>query len=53
LRYLFASRCIENGVDIPTVSRLLGHQDRGALWMKTYGYLRDEHSANEGKKVSF
>jgi len=53
LRHLFATRCIESGVDIPTVSRWLGHQDGGALCMKTYGHLRDEHSANEAKKVAF
>jgi integrase len=53
LRHLFATRCIENGVDIPTVSRWLGHQDGGALCMKTYGHLRDEHSSNEAKKVNF
>ncbi|HWD20816.1 MAG TPA: site-specific integrase [Verrucomicrobiae bacterium] len=53
LRHLFATRCIENGVDIPTVSRWLGHQDGGALCMKTYGHLRDEHSRNEARKVSF
>jgi integrase len=53
LRHLFATRCIENGVDIPTVSRWLGHQDGGALCMKTYGHLRDEHSRNEAKKVVF
>jgi integrase len=53
LRYLFATRCIESGVDIPTVSRWLGHQDGGALCIKTYGHLRDEHSANEAKKVAF
>jgi len=53
LRHLFATRCIEKGVDIPTVSRWLGHQDGGALCMKTYGHLRDEHSKNEAHKVSF
>jgi integrase len=53
LRHLFATRCIEAGVDIPTVSRWLGHQDGGALCMKTYGHLRDEHSQNEAQKVSF
>ncbi|HZL14026.1 MAG TPA: tyrosine-type recombinase/integrase [Verrucomicrobiae bacterium] len=31
LRHLFATTCIESGVDIPTVSRWLGHQDGGAL----------------------
>ena len=44
LRHLFATRCIESGVDIPTVSRWLGHKDGGALAMKTYGHLRREHS---------
>src|SRR5438552_16403283 len=34
LRHLFATRCIESGVDIPTVSRWLGHKDGGALAMK-------------------
>ena len=52
-RHLFAMRCIESGVDIPTVSRWLGHQDGGALCMKTYGHLRDEHSVSEAKKVAF
>jgi hypothetical protein len=53
LRHLFATRCIESGVDIPTVSRWLGHKDGGALAMKTYGHLRDQHSANMAQKVMF
>ena len=53
LRHLFATRCIESGVDIPTVSRWLGHQDGGALAMKVYGHLRDDHSQEMAKKVSF
>lgn len=53
LRHLFATRAIESEVDIPTVSRWLGHKDGGALAMKTYGHLRDEHSANMAQKVSF
>lgn len=53
LRHLFATRCIESGVDIPTVSRWLGHKDGGALAMKTYGHLRDEHSAAMAQKVVF
>lgn len=44
LRHCFASLAIEQGVDIPTVSRWLGHSDGGALAMKTYGHLRDDHS---------
>jgi len=53
LRHLFATRCIESGVDIPTVSRWLGHKDGGALAMKTYGHLRDEHSTTMAQKVVF
>jgi len=53
LRHLFATRCIESGVDIPTVSRWLGHQDGGSLAMKTYGHLRDHHSVAMASKVSF
>jgi integrase len=53
LRHLFATRCIESGVDIPTVSRWLGHKDGGALAMKTYGHLRNEHSQQMAAKVKF
>lgn len=53
LRHLFATRCIESGVDIPTVSRWLGHKDGGALAMKTYGHLRNEHSQKMAQKVTF
>ena len=53
LRHLFATRCIESGVDIPTVSRWLGHKDGGALAMKVYGHLRDQHSVAMAQKVSF
>jgi len=53
LRHLFATRCIESGVDIPTVSRWLGHKDGGALAMKVYGHLRDQHSVEMAQKVIF
>jgi integrase len=53
LRHLFATRCIESGVDIPTVSRWLGHKDGGALAMKTYGHLRDLHSTTMAQMVVF
>ena len=52
-RHFFATTCIESGVDIPTVSRWLGHKDGGALAMKRYGHLRQEHSLAMIKKVSF
>ncbi len=53
LRHFFATVCIESGVDIPTVSRWLGHKDGGALAMRTYGHLRREHSVAQAQKVSF
>jgi integrase len=53
MRHLFATRCIESGIDIPTVSRWLGHKDGGALAMKVYGHLRNEHSLAAAGRVSF
>lgn len=53
LRHFFATICIESGVDIPTVSRWLGHKDGGALAMKVYGHLRNEHSQAAAARVSF
>lgn len=53
LRHLFATRCIESGVDIPTVAKWLGHKDGGALAMRVYGHLRDHHSAAMAAKVQF
>jgi integrase len=53
LRHLFATVCIESGVDIPTVSRWLNHKDGGALAMKIYGHLRREHSIAQAQRVSF
>lgn len=52
-RHLFATTCIESGIDIPTLSRWLGHSDGGALLMKTYGHLRREHSIAQAQRVSF
>ncbi len=53
LRHLFATVSIEAGVDIPTVSRWLGHKDGGALALRTYGHLRDEHSQAAAQRVTF
>jgi len=43
LRHFFPAVCIKSGVDIPTVSRWLGHEGGGALAMRTYGHLRCGH----------
>ena len=53
LRHLFATICIESGVDIPTVSRWLGHKDGGTLCMKTYGHMRQDHRFAQAQRVSF
>jgi|ERR1051326_951030 integrase len=50
-RHLFATRCIESGVDIPTVARWLGHQDGGALLSRMYFHLLDGHSKLMALKV--
>jgi integrase len=52
-RHFFATTCIESGVDIPTVSRWLGHADGGALAMRVYGHLQVEHSLSMIKRVNF
>lgn len=53
LRHFFASACIASGVDIPTVSRWLGHADGGALAMKCYGHLLKDHSQAAAQKLNF
>lgn len=53
LRHLFATRCLESGVDVRTVAGWLGHKDGGALLLRRYAHLRDEHSKEMAKKVKF
>ena len=53
LRHFWATTAIESGGDIPTVAKMLGHKDGGALLMKTYGHLRQEHAFAVAKRISF
>ena len=53
LRHYFATACIEEGVDIPTVADWLGHCDGGALLLRTYRHLRSRHSLEAAKKITF
>lgn len=52
LRHLFATRCIEAGVDIPTIASWLGHKDGGVLAAKTYGHVIEKHSEAQILKVN-
>jgi integrase len=51
LRHIFATRCIEAGVDIPTIAHWLGHKDGGVLAAKTYGHILEKHSDKQILKV--
>jgi integrase len=53
LRHLFATACVESGVDFATLADWLGHRDGGILAAKTYSHLRSEHSQAMAAKVSF
>ena len=53
LRHFWATTAIESGGDIPTVAKMLGHKDGGALLMKTYGHLRQEHAYAVAKRINF
>lgn len=50
-RHLFATRCIESAVDIPTAARWLGHQDGGALLGRVYFHLGTAHSRDMASRV--
>lgn len=51
LRHFFASYSLKSGVDVPTVSRWLGHKDGGVLVLRTYGHLWDSHSLASASKL--
>jgi integrase len=53
LRHFFATTAIESGGDISTVAKMLGHKDGGALLMKTYGHLRQEHAFTVARQIHF
>jgi integrase len=52
LRHIFATRCIEAGVDVPTIASWLGHKDGGALAACTYGHIIVSHSEKQITKVT-
>ena len=53
LRHLFATTCLESGIDPATIGKWLGHRDGGKLVLETYGHIRDEHSQLMAARVKF
>jgi integrase len=53
MRHYFCTRAIENGIDIPTISRWVGHRDGGGLLMRTYSHLLSKHSKEMADKMKF
>ena len=51
LRHIFATRCIESGVDLPTLASWLGHKDGGVLAAQVYGHLCKKHSTAMAGRV--
>jgi integrase len=51
LRHIFATRCIESGVDLPTLAAWLGHKDGGVLCAQVYGHLCKKHSTAMAGRV--
>jgi integrase len=51
LRHIFATRCIEAAVDLPTLASWLGHKDGGVLAAQTYGHLCKQHSTAMAGRV--
>ncbi len=50
-RHMFTTRCIESGVDVPTVARWRGDSDGGAMLSKRYFHLLDAHSRRMAGRV--
>jgi len=53
LRHFFCSNAIEAGIDFKAIAGWLGHKDGGVLVARTYGHLRNEHSAAMAQRMTF
>src|SRR3954464_8088906 len=53
MRHYFVSNAVEAGVDFKTIAAWVGHKDGGLLAAKTYGHLRDTHSFEMAKRMTF
>ncbi len=53
MRHYFVSNAIEAGIDFKVIAGWVGHKDGGLLVAKTYGHLRDSHSFEMAKRMTF
>ena len=53
LRHYFVSNAIEAGVDFKVIAGWVGHKDGGVLVAKTYGHMRDTHSFEMARRMTF
>lgn len=53
IRDYYVTTALEAGIPVHTVAAWLGHVDGGALLLKRYAHLRDQHSAEQVKKLNF
>lgn len=53
LRHFFVSNAVELNIDFKVIAGWIGHKDGGILVAKTYGHLRDSHSTEMAKKMTF
>ena len=53
MRHFFCSNAIEAGINFKVIAGWVGHKDGGYLVAKTYGHLRDAHSFEMAKRMTF
>lgn len=53
MRHFFVSNAIELGIDNKAIAGWIGHKDGGQLVARTYGHLRDEHSQEMARRMTF
>jgi integrase len=53
LRHLFTTRCLQAGIDVPTVAAWRGDRDGGAMLLKRYAHLLNDHSHKMAKRLKF
>jgi len=53
MRHYFVSNAVEAGIDFKVIAGWVGHKDGGLLVAKTYGHLRDSHSFEMAKRMTF